>query len=324
MKTLSTTLTGIAIAILALSGCEMSDNAKKSAENSGVASQNSTKLLDLNQSAYGDGRQGGSRNNRDQALESMVESKVLDSKLKDAGAYMQAFEFQLFKNEGFREDDQNKRDRLYTDAISEFTKVVKDFGLVDFKTDTLRGLIAEGGQKLNTLALVAALGRVSERQREAGERYHFTAKSLLDVLYEAMLMQKSCNEDPAVLNAQPVYIYEALKESDLIVNLLQTRLNLLAGTALEKILSSLKFEETKAEFVIVGGAVKLKDASDRLKAALQVKKVLLESGIKPEYLSDVAGGYQFLLSKISKSNAVQSNEKLMPLFGEIKMLAERI
>lgn len=318
----------IALVATSLMGCEMADNAKKSAENSGVASQNSTKLLDLNQSAYGDGRQGGSRDRRENALQTMLKAHSLDNKLQAAGAFMQAFEFQLYKEEGFREDDEAKRERLYTSAVSELLKTQKDFSKVKFAEAQLGQVIAGSNTDFyspaNALAFAGALSQLSERQREGATRFGFTAKSMLDVFFEAIAVSKVANEDPAALALQPLYVYEALKELDEVVYLLQLRMNLTAGTALQKLMSSVKFSQEKAEFEIVGGAVKLKDVTDRLRATLQVKMALAQAGIAPEYCVDVAAGYKGFLAKLGQTEMVNSNQKIMPLFLEAKALAEKI
>lgn len=86
----------------------------------------------------------------------MFEATTLDAKLANAAAYFNAFEFQLYKDEGFREDNEEKRARMFADAVAEMIEIQKDFDKVDFTaTPTMSGLFAQTNGKSSTSVLNA-------------------------------------------------------------------------------------------------------------------------------------------------------------------------
>ncbi len=241
---------GFLMSIVAFTGCDISDNAQKSADNSKRAADNSSELLDLNATAFGDVRQGGARDRRERSLEKMMTAVTLNAKLASAAAYMSAFEFQLYKGNGFREDNAKKRELLFTEAVAELMRTQKDFSDTD----------------LNRMAIAGTLHKVSERQREASIRYGYTSKSILDLFAEALSIRVNAESDPAFLAKQPTYLVEALRSSDDVIRLLQIRANL--------------FTVLGGVDVMKSSAVQIDSGIEKLKAAVQTKRILMAGGIE--------------------------------------------
>ena len=306
-----------------ISGCELSNNAKKSADNSKQAADNSTNLLDLNNNAYGDGRQGGARDRREKALETMTKATSLEAKLASAAAYYSALEYQLYKDGGFREDDEAKRVRLMTEGVSELMKIQKDYRKPDY-TAAMSAALGDESVR-SSFALAGAMQKISERQLEASKRYDFVAKSMFDILSEAMRVKAGAESDPRILAAQPGYIYEALRESADLTGFFEMRVNLFAGTALKAI--GVPVASAEGKLTITATAVQLQDAADRLKLALQSSAVLAAAGATPRLFADVSGGLEKLVGALNATptGALESIEspnvaKLL----EVKALAEKL
>lgn len=276
-----------------VSGCDLADNAKKSAENSAKAADNSSNLLDLNENAYGDGRQGATRDRREQALKTMFEASMVEAKLVGAAAYFNAFEYQLFKGAGFREDSEGKRDQLMADAVAEFLRTQKDFLRPDFAKDTLTALKAAdgyGGRSVaNLFAVASALHQVSARQIEASKRYGFELKSMLSLFADAMAAKTASDADPVELAKTTRATYEVLKQADDAALILQVRLNLLLGSAVGTVAQGIQMADGKT-LTVTASAAQLADAVERVKAAVQVKGILAQAGIAPTLFMDVKGG----------------------------------
>lgn len=315
MKKIVTVL-GVA-ALVGMNGCKLSDNAQRSADNSEKAANNSTNLLELNQTAFGDGRQGGTRASRVDALEQLIAAQSLEMKLLHAGSYYQSLEFQLFKGKGFREDDASKRDRLFQVAIADITKIIKDFDVlsqidgVKLGPDGQPLLDADGKPIPNQLlpqildpqnsrarsyaAMAMGMHSVSERQKEAGMLYGVEVVSFFDVLTKVLAQKQACEADPIALQNAPVYVYEGLKASADIEKLLQMRMNLMAGTALKIFkehppVSLVDPQDPAKGFKIIASAVHIRDVSERMGVALQTKGVLAKAGIAVPFYADVAAG----------------------------------
>ncbi len=319
----------------ALMGCELKTNAKRSADNSEQAAGNSTKLLDLNQWAYGDGRQGGSRDRRESAMKTMHEATSLEAKMASAAAYFAALEYQLYKDDAFREDDEAKRNRMMTDAVSEAMKVQKDFKKPSPGSQASLVEALQNPEFLDAFAFAGAMHKVSERQLEAAKKHGFRVKSMFDILSDALAVKSKAEADPRALSELPVHLYEALRESDDIIRLFQLRLNLFVGTALMNLgaeaVSMQTDEQTgNGSLSIKPSAVKLQDATDRLKAALQTKMMLTAAGVKAEAFAEVSGGLEKLNAALAQlpSNAqsmmnAESAPKL-PQILEIRAIAAKL
>jgi len=315
----------LALSILIVTGCKLSDNAQKSADNSQLAAQNSTNLLDLNQNAYGDGRQGGSRERRENALASMERATALESKMVSAASYFSAMEYQLFKNEGFREDNPEKRARLQGEGISEFLKIQKDYAKPSLDADPVTGnapeLRASLGRPeyLNAFALAGALHKISERQIEASKRYRFTVQSPLDLFAQALASKAAVEGSPASLASAPTYVYEILRESRDSILLLELRANLMTGTALQALgAEPVAVDATTGELRIQASAVQLQDSIDRMKAAIQTILILNQGGITPRYFADVGQGIRAANAKLSAIPVASLEEKKHPKLPKLR------
>lgn len=320
------------------SGCEISDNAKKSAENSKQAADNSTNLLDLNNNAYGDGRQGGARDRREKAIDTMNKSSSLEAKLAAAASYMSALEFQLFKDGGFREDDDAKRVRMITEGVSEFMKVQKDYTKPNLAPNTTydaagiptttHPMLAEAMKDesvRSSFALAGAMQKVSERQMEAAKRYSFKVLSMVDIFAEAMAASESSAADPKALSEQPAYVYEILRERDDAIAILEMRVNLFAGTALRALGSPI--DASSGRLVITANAVQLRDASDRLKLAVQSAGILASARVAPRFFGDVRAGLDRLVGGLNGIPAGGLESLKSPNLAkllEVKALAEKL
>lgn len=325
----------LGIALIAASSCgKLAENAQKSADNSATAAQNSTNLLDLNQNAYGDARQGGSRERRENALATMERATALESKMVSAASYFSAMEYQLFKNDGFREDHPEKRARLQAEGISEFMKIQKDYAKpsLDAAADTgvvsdLRSALGHP-EYLNAFALAGALHKISERQIEAAKRYHFTAQSPLDLLAQAIASKPSIESSPSALASAPTFVYEILRESRDAILLLELRANLMAGTALQALGNEpVAIDATTGELRILASSVQLQDSIDRMKAALQTILILNQGGISPRYFSDVGQGLRAVNAKLAALPVTSLEEKKhpkLPKLLEVQALVNRL
>jgi hypothetical protein len=309
------------------SGCGLSKNSERAAQNSEKAAENSHDLLDLNESAYGDARQGGTRDRREKALENMRSGVALPSKQASAAAYFSALEFQLFKSTGFREDDESKRNRLFSEAIAEVLKVQSDFpkpslvqpDVITADEFTLRKALSTPGN-LDAFAFASSLHKISERQLEAAKRYGFTAKSVLDLFSDALTLKSEVEASSEVLKAQPAYVYEVLRESEDVISLLELRVNLLIGTALQKIGNDFMFKTTAGGFGVKATSVRLQDAGDRLNAAVTAQEILSRAGVKARYFRDVHVGLQALNSALSKMPVSILQDEWIPKMDQLKKI----
>lgn len=326
---------------MAFSGCNLSENAARSAQNSGVAADNSSALLDLSNNAFGDGRAGGARDRREKALETMIQSKRLSAKLTAASAFFNSLEFQLWKSDGFREDNAAKRDRLIADAVAETLRTFQDFQSVDWsdtaKTASSKAYLGELTQKsyagqdngvspLNGFALSGSLHKISDRQAAAAERYHFKAKSMLDIFGEILLAKKAAESDPSKLNQQPVYVYEGLrlvteKRELLITLMLEQRLNLMLHSATEQLAGAIAAGK-EGEAGIQATAVQLQDAIDKMKAALQVSSLLAKTGIQPRLFADLKKNLATFVADSGNVVAASKENGASPLLPKVQEARE--
>src|SRR6478736_3516523 len=83
---------------------------------------NATSLLHHTEELYADNRQGSSLLLRKNLLEQMEKASSLEAKAGPAGAYFQAYEFQLYKH--FGQDDHTQLLRLKKQGMQEFVYYV--------------------------------------------------------------------------------------------------------------------------------------------------------------------------------------------------------
>ncbi len=345
MKTLPLFLVS-ALTLATFTGCQLSDNAQKSADNSGRAADNSDKLLNMSQDAYGDGRQGASRDRREKALKAMEHATTIEAKAGHASAYYSSLEFQVFKDEGYREDVPAKRDRLFAEAMSEFMKIQKDY--IEKKDATppspptapgapeagaapviAPAMVATSVQTSdNYLALAAAMHKISERQLEASQRYGFAPKSMFDLLADALAAKNKAEEDVAFLSAQPAYVYEALRESADVILLMQVRANFMAGSSARLLAATLSANPENGTITLKSNsAILLKDATDRMKLAAQTKSALAKAGVKLALDPRIKGGLAKWSGGVAKINNLSADSVKNPklkLTSELKSLVDSV
>lgn len=301
---------GMGLGALALTSCELSDNAQRSADNSGVAAassrraaDNSDDLLELSNNGYADTRIGSTRDRRAKDIEGMERAVAFDTKAFYASSFLAAFEFQFIKPGMGKDTHELRMDRL-ADGVTEYIRTARNYldpSLAPLSTvDTLMPPAGADAAKVtrdqNALALAVSLHRINPRQKDASVQYGFQAISMFDALAQGLIARSAVNSGDQPLSSQPKYVEEVLKEERAATYLLQARMNALLTMALRYVITPADLAgiigrtqaSWKPNFVSVSQA-DAQSVIDRMKLALQARDALVSAGIRPEIELKLAG-----------------------------------
>lgn len=175
-----------------------------------------------------DARQGLTTGIRTQAFEALINAKSIESKLAAATTYFMAFEFQLWRNEGF--DDKERKNQLIYDGVAEFYR-------------SISGFIEENGWNLspdgnaNTMNVLYALSATIDSINSNQHLYLAPEQktSFLSIISESIEISKKVRDGEIDIADAPAYIKETLLWEDISTYMLRLRHNFISGILLVKL-----------------------------------------------------------------------------------------
>jgi hypothetical protein len=213
---------------------------------------------------------------RTQHLDELRKVDDLNAKIFAAGAYCEAFEFQLWKGEG--RDTQDYLDALASDGLEEFFMRLREF--TSDPTVATDPTSSKNNTK-NLLALSAVLERVASISKNQPQLKDHQQLSLLDMLEEALAKSDDVETGKIAHEDLTLAEQQVLRYQDYALNVLETRANFLPLVALSFITdvqshslpvqAYMAYVGTKAQ---LGGIEAMRSSLDYLKKANDVIRFL--------------------------------------------------
>ncbi|MGK5082612.1 hypothetical protein WDW37_04840 [Bdellovibrionota bacterium FG-1] len=186
--------------------------------------------LKVSKDLYADNRQGASLTIRRNALIDMENAQTMKAKMAFAAAYFMAFEYQLYKADGFDTDDELAR--LKKDAVNEFFRVLDGYNQGEYDISPA----STNNNMMNLMALATAIHMVNTNLEIQGEKKNLPKMSMLQMLEDTLAKRKQFDagelvpadwEHQILVNATKGYLDS--------VYLLQLRANFLGAMVLDKL-----------------------------------------------------------------------------------------
>jgi hypothetical protein len=210
--------------LMNLTTSDLRDTTRHMDETTTRLNRRTDELYDTTDHMYTDLRQGNSLQIRMDALERMEKAEKLMPKIAEAGDYVMAFEFQLWKDTG--SDTDARRLGLYKDAMLELLKHFKRYTAGDQdKRDP--SPLSRSEDKENIYALVSVLHRVNPNAEALNRERGQATVSVLDVLMSGLAAKKQVESGAIPSSDIPAYVSEILREEADVVYALQLRANFL-------------------------------------------------------------------------------------------------
>lgn len=235
-------------------------------------------------------RQGGSLGLRRSALKELRAATSAGMKVAQAAQYYEAFEFQLWNNQG-QDAAPGKRDSLMKDAVTEFFEVIDEFD-TGGETATSDSFFYPDTNKKDAgfNALAAALHIVNRKQSEMNQKYpQFPVVSMLTLLQDAMLKEKDLAAGKIAASDLSATETEILAHRKTVVRLLQARHNFIGMIVLAKVSPVLDGNVSAMRAYYFGWNMDLDKHTEielgrytrYLRGLLATQKFLVSVGIKP-------------------------------------------
>jgi hypothetical protein len=178
-------------------------------------------------------RQGNSVTIREQALDTMNQSKTQEKKILYAGIYMMAFEFQVWSNTG--DDDEARRESLFQDLFIQLDKDLRNYMSSDKPS---LDPTSTNNNMMNLYAMAATLHMINPLQQQLVDNDPKIQ------LYSALTLIEDALQDNADLNNGKVqwtdlkpYQQEALSNLSDLQYILQLRANFIPALVISKFTS---------------------------------------------------------------------------------------
>jgi hypothetical protein len=207
-----------------MAGMRRDTLAEMSTTNHGVTRTNET-----SSSLYQDLRQGNSLTIRSQRLESMERTDAPEAKISQAGMYIMAFEFQLYKDYGL--DDQTMLDILKLQAAEEIFRELHRYGLGQHIIDAS----SNNSHLLNLSAFAVALHRINPDEELLAAKKKILKTSLLSMIEDTLARKSKIESHEIPASEVKAWETEVLRNEREAVYLLQLRTNFLGGMVLERL-----------------------------------------------------------------------------------------
>jgi hypothetical protein len=191
---------------------------------------------------YKDLRQGNSVTLRADALKKMIAATSEEEKIGFAGIYMQAFEFQLWKDHN--PDNQTVLDGLYDQAFIEFFKEEREFQDGSWSVNPT----STDSNMENLYAIAATLHEVNENAAEQDNADRMPQVSILSLIKGALAKAKDLNSGKISWNSLKAYEQEILTNEKDAVYLLRVRENFLPVLVLSQF-TCLEYENFLSKLV---------------------------------------------------------------------------
>jgi len=205
----------------------MQQSTKELQSSTQEVSKATNEVADNVSNTYFDLRQGDSLGHRADVIEKMSKEPRIEGKIEDAGIYIMAFEFQLWKNQ--REDNLDKRLGLFADATNEFMMRIRSY----IPSNHDMNVTSTDSSMENLYAIAIALDQINPTQVRAAAKSGFQTVSLLTLLQTSLAKKADLNS--GIPTDMPEYVLNVLKSEDAAVYLLQTRYNFIYAMVLDQL-----------------------------------------------------------------------------------------
>lgn len=181
---------------------------------------------------YKDLRQRDALQARKESLDSLKSEPVMENKLAEAGFYNMAFEFQLWKDAGF--DDEQNRQYLFRDAVNELfyrtAAWVQD-------PNSLVDPTSSDNDVRQFLAVAATLHKVNANAEQLAKLKNIPEVSVRDLIESALKKSSGVETGKIAQSDLTQSDVEILKAKRQAIQLLEARVNFLPAMLLSKITS---------------------------------------------------------------------------------------
>ena len=289
----------LTLTLIALSSCakvkDMHDATMQMNATTAKLSDTSSEMAKIMTEVMDSGRQGASLTLRNDLWSLMKNSKSLEEKGVNSGLYFQAFEFELWNNEGM-DKLGNQRQILMYDAAKELFNHLLDInhwdnvepfaGLGLFAPDSIQN------EQMTFNALSLTLEEVNRKQQHISSTTNNKTMSMLDMIETTLRAGKSIREGNSQLSDYPAYVDMIYSREKIAIKLLQARYQMLGLevlTTLTKIGQN-KLQGFKYKIWGAGWEIDFKKLNEsevkaitlRLKQANQARELLAELGVNEE------------------------------------------
>jgi hypothetical protein len=185
---------------------------------------------------YMDLRAKDSADARIKFMEKLKEAPTLEEKIAWAGMYMQAFEFQLWKDQSL--DDAQAREVLKAQGVKEFFRQLSGLIKSDYiePGNEVLGQIAPDSEFLSLFALAVSMHLVHHSQEVVKERTGAQPESMFDIVAHGLKYKWAVDAGNKTPEQIPEYARQVLFYEPVARYLLQLRHNGLGKMALGKLL----------------------------------------------------------------------------------------
>ncbi len=214
---------------------KMASTTDKMASTTDQLNEKTGSVLDATLNMYIDMRQGNSWMIRDQAWHNLLAFKEIPAKLAEAGAFFQAMEAQLWKNEFF--DDIENLEVLHVAAIDQFFRKAQDLIIQIHKEPFAKKFstnpFSQDNRMKSLYALAATSHMVNPNEEAILKQRGIEKHSMLKLIQDSLEVRDEFNE--LGKDAFPPHVAEVLLFEDAAVYMLRLRSNFLAAMAFGKI-----------------------------------------------------------------------------------------
>jgi hypothetical protein len=289
----------IALTLLALSSCakvkDMHDATMQMNATTAKLSDTSADMAKIMTEVMDTGRQGASLDLRNKLWATITNSKSLEEKATNAGLYFQAFEFELWNNEGM-DKLGNQRQNLMYDAAKELFCHLLDITHWDnvdpFAGKGLFAATSTQNEQMTFNAIADTLEEVNRKQLHINSVTNNKTSSMLDMIETSLRAGKSIREGNSQLSDYPAYVDMILANEKNAVKLIQARYHMLGLEVLTKLTPIGQNKMEGFKYKIWGSAweidfkklnqSEIKAVTLRLKQANQARDLLADLGDKEE------------------------------------------
>ncbi len=209
---------------------DMNTKTDRLSQKADSVSESANAVLTTARSVYRDARQGGAAIGRMTALNNLTNTDLsFELKFKDAAAYFQAFEFQLWEN--IFTDDEAKRQSLLASAAEEFMATFR--GVINGKRESPNPLSKDKDMQ-NVLALAAMADQINDLQIESALQNKFAPTSILELIVNSLKLLKQADDGREI----PKYAQKILVFEDEARYLLEARYTVYAAMILDKLFNA--------------------------------------------------------------------------------------
>jgi hypothetical protein len=272
-------------------------------------STSTTGLSNTTQNMYFALRQSYAETIRQYALNNMINTTALESKIAYAGVYMNGWEFQVWSGQGT--DDLTRRQFLFNDFYAEFMLSMKAFWTTDTSKMSLDPTSSDPKME-DLFAISASVQQVNQIQIQQipllqSQGMDVKQVSVLDLIHNALLKNQALEAGTISLDSLSQAEKDTIQDSQAYTYLLQVRANFLPMLVLSK-LANLEYAAfcQKIATFLFGFDADLNPADTTAEQLENYAQYLTWANAESDFLKSIGSPPQF-------------NSKLVRLYNGMRM-----